>query len=372
MWRDIIFVMDQTELQKKISEYYAKLPKGMQEVFSKMEWLERLRGISMRYSLTESQIKTLGTETSLLMLGIIHPDEYAQILNTELGVSKEINSKIIDDVNLEIIKGWKGSIIEAYNNNNQEIANIEVQNKNIIDQRFSNLPKETQEIINKIGYQNSILEIGKKNNLSIEDTGKLEDATMRMITGVIHQENYIPELMSALNITKEKSEQIAGDVNDKILKGIRMNLVSHSENLAQKVNAVIPEPTVPVPPYKIPKVESKPNIIKVPEIIPVSDNSMLIPKPPVTLPGLSNESVFKTAGIEIENKEIQKAKTEVGEEKHSLSYSGIHLIEDNANLNINPTNIPTSMMGAKLNQIIANNIINNEAPHSGDKYREEI
>ncbi len=64
--------MDKEELQKKIAEYYLKLPKEAQEVFSSMKWLETLKNICEKYSLDENQIKTLGIETSLILLGIVH------------------------------------------------------------------------------------------------------------------------------------------------------------------------------------------------------------------------------------------------------------------------------------------------------------
>src|SRR3989344_8522569 len=96
--------MDPQELQEKIALYYSKLPPEAQAIFSKMEWLETLRTISVRHSLSDAQIQTLGTETTLILLGIIHFNEYEANLEKELGLPKESVVKILGEINEAVLK----------------------------------------------------------------------------------------------------------------------------------------------------------------------------------------------------------------------------------------------------------------------------
>ena len=82
--------MTQEELQQNIVEYYEKLPEDVQEKFSSMLWLETLKKVSAKYSLTEEQIQVLGTETTFALLGMLHLGEYAQILTNELSLKEDV------------------------------------------------------------------------------------------------------------------------------------------------------------------------------------------------------------------------------------------------------------------------------------------
>jgi hypothetical protein len=383
--------MNPEQLQQKIAEYYSKLPPKVQEVFSKMEWLERLQGISLRYNLTETQIQTLGTETSLVMLGVIHPDEYEQTLMTELAVPRSIGLRIIDDINLEILEEWKVALGETYEKNAREIADKTYGEGKTADERFSSLPKEIQDAISSSNYQNSLMEIGKKNGLNIELMGKLDTVTTKMMLGTIHPEEYSLKIAESLGMPREKADVIAQEVNERILKSIRSALIAHTDSIRK---SEAPEPKVPMPPYKKPE----PVIVqeqKVPEpSVPLPNYTKIeIPKAPATLPIENSDKVLHTAGIELvndlKNNPLPEPKpmTEQAVEKdeQALSKSGINLIEKNVNINTtpsgtrsqmlsnieNPPNVSSSIIGAKLGGIVANNA-GTGAPHGGDKYREEI
>jgi hypothetical protein len=374
--------MDQTQLQEKIAEYYGKLPPKLQEAFGRMEWLERLRGISVRYNLTETQIQTLGTETSLVMLGIIHPDEYEQTLMTELAVPRVIGLKILDDINLEVLRVWRGALTETYQKNTAEAAETAYGEGKTVDERFNVLPEEVQKAIMSADYQNTILEIGKKNSLNIEETGKLDMTTTKLMLGTIHPDEYNNALSEALGLPKEKSDAIAGEVNEKILKNIRVALIAHSEN-SKRGEA---EPAVPLPPYK-----NEPAF-----------TAMSIPEAPQALPTGNPAGVLHTAGIDLVSESAQaeeKPMTEqnVQSDEQALSKSGVNLIEENTTINIsapsgsgsrsqmlsgieNPAAGATSIMGAKLSGIVGSSHASGMpasnagggAPHSADKYREEV
>ncbi len=113
--------MDQEQLQQKIAEYYAKLPKGAQTVFSSMKWLETLESLSTKYNLNESQKSTLGTETMLVLLGIIHLVEYENVLEKELEMPKVQFDKMLIEIDESILRTIRPQLSEAFKKNNEVI-----------------------------------------------------------------------------------------------------------------------------------------------------------------------------------------------------------------------------------------------------------
>src|SRR3989344_953416 len=96
--------MNKEELQQNIALFYSKLPPNAQALFSSMQWLETLKTISQKYGLNEKQIETLGTETTLVLLGIIHLVEYEEALTNELGLPRNSTDKMVQEIQESIIK----------------------------------------------------------------------------------------------------------------------------------------------------------------------------------------------------------------------------------------------------------------------------
>ncbi len=120
--------MDQTQLQQKIAEYYVKLPKEAQTVFANMKWMEDLKRISAKYNLNEEQIATLATETTLVLLGIIHLNEYEKIIVSEFKISKESTDKIIAEIYISILKAVQPHLIKAFDTNAKFLAEEKIKN----------------------------------------------------------------------------------------------------------------------------------------------------------------------------------------------------------------------------------------------------
>lgn len=109
--------MEQEELQKNIALYYSKLPKETQEVFSSMIWLETLKKISIKYSLNEEQIKTLGTETTLVLLGIVHVIDYEKNLIKEIQIPRATFDEMFLEINDSILKPVLSQITQTFEEN---------------------------------------------------------------------------------------------------------------------------------------------------------------------------------------------------------------------------------------------------------------
>jgi len=211
--------MNQIELQQKIAEYYQKLPQEAQEIFSSMQWLEKLKEISTKYGLNDQQIETLGTETTLVLLGIIHTDEYESILKNEIKISEESTKNMLVEINDSVSEIIRPQLEEAFYQNDREETEK-------LDERFNNLSKETKDAIEKSDYQTKIYEIGQKHNLTVYQMGILGESTISVMLGITLP-NKFEESLKELQLPTEKITEIVNDVNDQILKKIREELVKN-------------------------------------------------------------------------------------------------------------------------------------------------
>ncbi len=116
--------MDQEEIKKQIGIYYSKLSPAAQEVFSSMKWLENLESIGSKYNLNEEQIRTLDTETMLVLLSITHLEEYENILKNQLKVSEDSFKKIMEEINALILTPIHSNLIESFEKNNNSSENL--------------------------------------------------------------------------------------------------------------------------------------------------------------------------------------------------------------------------------------------------------
>lgn len=229
--------MDKEELQQKIALYYSKLPPNMQELFSSMAWLETIKIISEKYSLSDEQASNLGSNTTLVLLGIIHPDEYQEILKKEINISSEKLDQMLFEINNSVIKNVRGDLVKSYGGNLADLIeesaekdeiegeeslienNIDVEEK--LDERFSRLPKEILKVVSDSNYQATVYNISKKYNLNVSQMGVFEKAVTNLIIGSISPERLEDYLNDHLDISKEKLKGMVGDVNEEIFKKIR-------------------------------------------------------------------------------------------------------------------------------------------------------
>ena len=228
--------MDQIKLKEQIVLYYEKLPSDVQQMFSSMLWMSTLEDISKKYSLTGEQISTLGTETTLVLLGIISISEYKKNIGDEIKISQENIQKILGEVDEKIINTFSSQLSDTFQKN---ISEESVKN---LDSRFINEPLEIQNAISKSDYQRKLYEIGTKNKLPVNIMGSLEEVTIKLMLGKISPSQYEGQLALAIDMPANKVHEIAIEVNEEILKNIRANIV----NVEQK-NYVDDE--VPIPPY---------------------------------------------------------------------------------------------------------------------------
>lgn len=224
--------MNPQELQQKIAEYYAKLPKDAQDIFSSMQWLETLKSLSAKHNLNAEQIEILGTETTLVLLGIIHVEEYEKIINKEIRIQRNSLDELLADINDEILKPIRSKLTETFIKNSTEFETGDEQElleDQPINPRLSVLPEETQQAIKNTNYQAKLFNIGRDNGLSIDKMDTLESLTIDVILNTVRPEDFVSVLGDTLQIDNTKSNEIAKEINEQILKEIRKSLIFSSE-----------------------------------------------------------------------------------------------------------------------------------------------
>ncbi len=231
--------MDKQELQKNIALYYSKLPPRAQEFFAKMEWLANLNKLSEKYGLNDQQKETLGTETTLLLLGIIHPVEYEENLSQGLSldansferVMKEIENSMLTDVRQQLIEAFdankKSDAEQVENNAVKETIDTKPQPDIVqkLDPRFNKLPDNIQNVVEKSDYQTILYGIAQAHKLSITQMGTLDAVTTDLMVGTIHPDEFKGALLKSLSLSEEETTSLVNEINEKVFKKIRSQMM---------------------------------------------------------------------------------------------------------------------------------------------------
>lgn len=112
--------MDKEQLQQKIREYYLKLSPNAQASFGSMTWIDTLEKIFSMHPIDDEQKETVITETMLVMLGIIHLEEYENIILNGIGLEKDISYKLLVDIDKMILKDLRSDLTETFMKNSEE------------------------------------------------------------------------------------------------------------------------------------------------------------------------------------------------------------------------------------------------------------
>jgi len=214
--------MNPEELQKNISLYYSKLSPEVQKVFSDMEWLETIKRIALEYKLNDKQVETLGTETTLVLLGVIHPNDYEKIVQNELELSDETTRGVFSEIDSLILNPIRAKLIDAFHINND----TEGEGEEKLDERFRQLPEEIQNAIISSNYHEVLYGIAELQKLTVEQITTLEKLTTNTILGIIPPNKFEDSVQAELKLASERTKIIVNNINEQILKKIRKEVIT--------------------------------------------------------------------------------------------------------------------------------------------------
>jgi hypothetical protein len=347
--------MDQTQLQQQIVLYYSKLPEDIQQVFSSMSWMEKIKEISIKFGLTQEQIETLGAETTLALLGIISLDEYQENIANDLRLQSTPLQKMLTEINDSIFKLIRPQLTDAYNNHVESLVDEKYGGVESLDARFSKLPKEVQDAITESNYQNTLYSIGSQYKLSIDQMGALEESTNKVLIGILHPDKYEEDLKAKISLPPDQISGLVKSVNENLLKNIREILKSSWGTRDEGIKSGDDE--VPVPPYG--------QTIKLEATMQTEENPIQVTN---SLSKIET-GIYNDAGIEFidESKDISS--------KPGPSEVGMDIISNKLNKMVMSGNVVSDYSLPKVNKPSTPSPLPAKAPELGqihDPYHEPI
>lgn len=109
----------------------------------------------------------------------------------------------------------------------------------VIKERLQILPPDIKKAINELDWGKTVLPIGKKNGLSVEQMGDLQQQTVFVLVGLLHPNEYFDAIKNALGIDAVKATALVADMNEAVFKTIKQKLVDFYE---EETRATASEP----------------------------------------------------------------------------------------------------------------------------------
>ena len=95
-----------------------------------------------------------------------------------------------------------------------------------IQKKFESLPEDLRWAIMAANVDEKITQIGKDNNLTVEQMGQLSLETHMVMFGFTHPDKFEASVKASLQLPDEKNKTIVNKINETILKDIREKLMS--------------------------------------------------------------------------------------------------------------------------------------------------
>ena len=98
------------------------------------------------------------------------------------------------------------------------------ESKEILKNQFKKLPKDIQDAILAVDLRSKMQFITKKNNLHIDQAETLENEAVFVMLGLEHPDNLVANIAKHVEVSEEKAEAIAEDLNREIFLKVRESL----------------------------------------------------------------------------------------------------------------------------------------------------
>ena len=106
--------MDNTE--QIFQEQLQKLPATVVNFVANSEWNEELDNIGSMYNLDEDQIWSYKREATLVLAGLVHPDEFATVLGEETGLQGGVLEAVVVATEQKIFAPVRAALVDFFEN----------------------------------------------------------------------------------------------------------------------------------------------------------------------------------------------------------------------------------------------------------------
>ncbi len=100
---------------EQLREAYEKLPENIRKSIDSVDSTDIMFELRKKYSLTIEQMGYIADETSFTMLGLTHPKDFMGNIEKKLGLDKKIVQDITKEINEDIFKPIKESLMGLHN-----------------------------------------------------------------------------------------------------------------------------------------------------------------------------------------------------------------------------------------------------------------
>lgn len=139
------------KLKEVIKREIGKLPEKNREVINSSNWEIISEEIGKKYLLNESETNDLQVQTLLVLIGLTDSDYYSQIIENEIGTSKDEATKISDEIFQKIFTPINNILIENIKKSEKVKKANHEQNLNFIlsGGDYSSFIEDKNDIVNK-------------------------------------------------------------------------------------------------------------------------------------------------------------------------------------------------------------------------------
>lgn len=131
------------ETQQIFKEQIGKLPSEVVNFISSANWDEDLDEIGSLYNLSPEELSGLHREATLVLAGLVHPDEFGDNLEQEAGIHGAVRDAIVTAVEQRIFAPVRSALVEFLE---QEEAEVESPSKVANEEKGTPIaPTETLE-----------------------------------------------------------------------------------------------------------------------------------------------------------------------------------------------------------------------------------
>mgnify|MGYP001614859131 FL=1 len=103
-----------SETEKIIKEQLEIIPTEIKNLLADHSLKDKIINIGKKNELNEEQLGTLQLETYLVLVGLVHPDEYSEELKDRLKVNEMKADNIINEIDKEVLNGIREQLAELF------------------------------------------------------------------------------------------------------------------------------------------------------------------------------------------------------------------------------------------------------------------
>ena len=228
--------MEKEDIKLAIIERFNSLQPEIQMIIMNTNYEESLYSISKKYNLSDDQYKELELNTTLVLLGNTHPDEYKNELADDLKISGETLDKLVNEINEKILK---------------EV--LPIIRKNFIDDEARD-PGHGIEEENK----RELFRIGEKHKIPLDKIGELGDSLDKFLEGSISSVEYEKSITNITSLSSNEVNEIVDAINTKIVIPRRELLKNKDKISDSNIDTNNNHKEIPLPPYVAKKEDTVP------------------------------------------------------------------------------------------------------------------